>query len=79
MRKTLCIQLLALLAIQFLHFTDGKALDENEVLSLEKKEEDAADEDYLDKRETDDQDNELESEEEEVEKREPEEEQYEVE
>ena len=80
MRKTLCIQLLALLAIQSLHFTDGKAFEENEALSLEKKEEDAADEDYLDKRETDDQDNELESEEEEeMEKREPEEEQYEVE
>ena len=80
MRKTPCIQLLALLAIQFLHFTDGKAFEENEVLSLEKKEENAADEDYLDKRETDDQDNELESEEEEeMEKREPEEEQYEVE
>ena len=77
MRKTLCIQLLALLAIQSLHFTDGKAFEENEVLSLEKKEEDAADEDYLDKRETDDQDNELESEEEEdMEKREQEEKQY---
>ena len=78
MRKTLCIQLLALLAIQFLHFTDGKAFEEseNEVLSLEKRAEDAADEDSLDKRETEDQDNEVESEEveEEVEKREPEEE-----
>ena len=77
MRKTLCIQLLALLAIQFLHFTDGKAFEENEVLSLEKREEDVADEDYLDKRETDDQDDELESEEEEeMQKREPEEQQY---
>ena len=77
MRKTFCIQLFALLAIQLLHFTDGKAFEENEVLSLEKREEDVADEDYLDKRETDDQDNEVENEEEEeMEKREPEEEQY---
>merc|ERR1719411_1727489 len=84
MKKTLCIQLLALLAIQFLHFTDGKAFEEseNEVLSLEKREEDVADEDSLDKRETEDQDNEVESEEyeeEEMEKREPEEEEQEEE
>ncbi|KAL5260069.1 hypothetical protein ACHWQZ_G010254 [Mnemiopsis leidyi] len=80
MRRTLCIQLLALLAIQFLHFTDGKAFEEseNEVLSLEKRAEDLVDEDFLEKRETEDQENEVEDEEE-VEKREPEEEYYEEE
>ena len=79
MRKTLFIQLLALLAIQFLHLSDGKAFEEsdNEVLSLDKREEDDVNVDSLQKRETDDQDNEVESEEEEeMEKREPEEEQY---
>ena len=55
MRKTLCIQLLALLALQFLHSTDCSALEESEieVVSLEKK--DAAEEASLDKRETEDQ------------------------
>ena len=76
MRKTLCLQLLALLAIQFLHLSDSKAFEEsdNEVLSLDKREEDNVDEDSLEKRETEVPENELGDEEEEaVEKRQSEE------
>ena len=53
---TLCIQLLSLLAVQLLDFTDGKAI---EVLSLEAKE-DLANEVLLGKREIEDNDNEVE-------------------
>ena len=92
MRKTLCIQLLALLALQLLHFTDGKPFDEskNEILSQNMREEDVAEEASLSKRETEDQDDEVEENEEvqeresekndyeeEIEEREPEDEAYE--
>ena len=56
---TLCIQILSLLAVQILHFTDGKAI---EVSSLEAREEleDLAGEAALDKREMEDKDNQVE-------------------
>ena len=58
MRIALCIQLLSLLAVQFLHFTDSKAI---EVSSLEAREEDLADEAALDKRVIEDKDNQVET------------------
>ena len=58
MRIALCIRLLSLLAVQFLHFTDSKAI---EVSSLEAGEEDLADEAALDKRVIEDKDNQVET------------------
>ena len=84
MRKTLSIQLLALLAIQILHFIDGKAFEESqaEVSSFEVREKGLVAEELLEKRENEDQEkeaeveeeDEMEEEEEEVEKREDEDE-----